>query len=92
MKPKTCASSGHITNLKQSIWETSNIYGFELSFWRLAQPGNTNLGVKLSTVDLLIKVARFVKRENNIFNIKMSSGLYYKHLKIINDDSSVISK
>jgi hypothetical protein len=27
---------------------------------------------RLSTVDLLIKVACFVKRENNIFNIKLS--------------------
>ncbi len=35
-------------------------------------PGNTNYGGRLSTVDLLIKVACFVKKENNIFNIKMS--------------------
>jgi hypothetical protein len=27
---------------------------------------------RLSTADLLIKVACFVKKENNIFNVKMS--------------------
>ncbi len=31
---------------------------------------NTNSGGRLSIVDLLIKVACFVKKENNIFNIK----------------------
>jgi hypothetical protein len=32
--------------------------------------GNTNLGGRLSTVDLLIKlVGRFIKKLNNIFNI-----------------------
>jgi hypothetical protein len=31
---------------------------------------NTNCEGRLSTVDLLIKVACFVKKENNIFNIK----------------------
>jgi hypothetical protein len=36
------------------------------------QSGNTNRGGRLSTVDLLIKVACFVKKENNTFNIKMS--------------------
>ncbi len=35
-------------------------------------PGNTDRGGRLSTVDLLIKVACFVKKEDNIFNIKMS--------------------
>ncbi len=35
-------------------------------------PGNTNYGGRLSTIDLLIKVASFVRKENNIFNIKMS--------------------
>ncbi len=39
-------------------------------YW--AKPGNTNGGGRLSTADLLIKVACFVKKENNIFNIKMS--------------------
>ncbi len=38
----------------------------------LVKPGNTNGGGRLSTADLLIKVACFVKNENNIFNIKMS--------------------
>jgi hypothetical protein len=37
-----------------------------------ARAGNTNRGVRLSTVELLIKVACFVKQENNIFNIKTS--------------------
>jgi hypothetical protein len=32
--------------------------------------GNTNWGGRLSTVDQLIKVACFVKKVNNIFNIK----------------------
>ncbi len=32
--------------------------------------GNTIIGGRLSTVDLLIKVACFVKNVNNIFNIK----------------------
>ncbi len=35
-------------------------------------PGNTNLRGKLSTVDLLIKVACFVTKVNDIFNIKRS--------------------
>jgi hypothetical protein len=35
------------------------------------EPGNTNCGGGLSTVDLLIKVACSVKKEINIFNIKM---------------------
>jgi hypothetical protein len=35
-------------------------------------PGNTNYGGRLSTIDLLIKVACFVKKEKYIFNIKMS--------------------
>jgi hypothetical protein len=35
-------------------------------------PGKTYRRGRLSTVDLLIKVACFVKKENNIFNIKMS--------------------
>ncbi len=34
--------------------------------------GNTNRVEKLSTVDPVIRVACFVKKENNIFNIKMS--------------------
>jgi hypothetical protein len=34
--------------------------------------GNTNSGGELSTVDLLIKVACLIKKENYIFNIKMS--------------------
>jgi len=36
------------------------------------KPGNTNWGGRLSTVDLLIKVACFVKKVNNIFNVKRS--------------------
>jgi hypothetical protein len=35
-------------------------------------PRNTNWGDRLSTVDLLLKVACFVKKENNSFNVKMS--------------------
>jgi len=38
-------------------------------FWT-DKPGNTNRGGRLNTVDLLIKVACFVQRVNNIFNIK----------------------
>ncbi len=34
--------------------------------------GNTKLGLRLSTVDLLIKIACFVKEVNNIFSIKRS--------------------
>ncbi len=34
--------------------------------------GNTKLSGRLSTVDLLIKVAYFVTKANKIFNIKMS--------------------
>ncbi len=33
---------------------------------------NTNWGGRLSTVDLLIEVACFVKKENNIYNMKKS--------------------
>ncbi len=36
------------------------------------ESGNTKLWGRLSTVDLLIKVARFVKKGNNIFIITMS--------------------
>jgi hypothetical protein len=35
-------------------------------------PGNTNVRGRLSTVNLLIKVARFVTNVNNIFNIQSS--------------------
>jgi hypothetical protein len=35
-------------------------------------PGSTNREGRLSTVDLLIRVACFVKKENNNYNIKMS--------------------
>jgi hypothetical protein len=43
----------------------------ELSwFIRRCQLGNTNWGGRLSTLDLLIRVACFVKNLNNIFNIK----------------------
>ncbi len=34
--------------------------------------GNTNLREKLSTLDLLIEVACFVKMANYIFNVKSS--------------------
>jgi hypothetical protein len=34
------------------------------------QPGSTNRGERLSTVELLIKVACFVKKENNILKLK----------------------
>jgi hypothetical protein len=34
--------------------------------------GNTNLRGSLSTVDLLIKVTHFVKKANNVSNIKNS--------------------
>jgi hypothetical protein len=40
--------------------------------WRTPQPGNTNRGGRLSTIDLLIEVACFVNIENIIFNFKMS--------------------
>jgi hypothetical protein len=36
------------------------------------QPGNTNRAGRLSTLDLLIKEAYFVKQVNSIFNIKIS--------------------
>ncbi len=39
---------------------------------QLALPGRSNRGGRISTVDLLIKVACFVKKVNNIFNVKMS--------------------
>ncbi len=38
----------------------------------IPKSGNTNSGGELSTVDLLIKVACLIKKENYIFNIKMS--------------------
>ncbi len=37
-----------------------------------AVAGNTNWGGKLSTIDLLIKEACFVKKENIIFTIKQA--------------------
>ncbi len=46
-------------------------------------PLNTNRGGRLSTVELLIKVACFVKKENNIFSMKMSCDLYYKSFTIV---------
>ncbi len=39
-------------------------------YW--VKPGNKNGAGRLSTADLLIKVACFEKKENNIFNIKTS--------------------
>jgi hypothetical protein len=38
----------------------------------MVMPGNTNIGGRLGTVDLLIKVACFVKEVNDIFKIKRS--------------------
>jgi hypothetical protein len=34
--------------------------------------GNTNLRARLSTVDLLIRIAYFVKKVNNVFDFKSS--------------------
>jgi hypothetical protein len=34
------------------------------------RPGNTNLGARITTADLLIKVACFVKNVNKIFNVE----------------------
>ncbi len=73
--------------LKDCLWERSLKYLISVllkenaySNWRMKQlsnvmtidPANTNWGGMLSTVDPLIKVACFVKKENNIFHIKMS--------------------
>jgi hypothetical protein len=41
----------------------------EKLFFGLFAPGNANLGARLSTLDLLINVACFVKKVINIFNI-----------------------
>ncbi len=38
----------------------------------MVQPGNTNRRGKLSTVDLLVKVAGFVRGVDNIFSTKRS--------------------
>jgi len=38
----------------------------------IVEAGNANQGGRLSTVDLLITVACFVKKALNIINIKMS--------------------
>ena len=45
-----------------------------VTFWHyeMIWPRNTNRGERLITVDPLIKVACFVMKENNIFNLKMS--------------------
>ncbi len=71
----SCANSGHITKLKQSIFSLGYLWedvigcaGYKV----LAGAGNTNWGGKLSTIDLLIKVDCFVKKENIIFNIKQA--------------------
>jgi hypothetical protein len=36
----------------------------------IAKAGNTNWGGRFSTIDLLIKVSRFVSMVNNIFHVK----------------------
>ncbi len=38
----------------------------------MVNAGNTNRRGRLSTVDLLIRVARFFKKVNNVFNFKSS--------------------
>ncbi len=43
---------------------------FEKNYKDIPQAGNTILGGRLSTVDLLINVACFVKKVNDIFNLK----------------------
>jgi hypothetical protein len=49
---------------------------FDLDIWGsfesqiLSKPGNTNWVGRISTVDLLIKLACFVNEVNNIFDIK----------------------
>ncbi len=50
--------SSHSLPLYKSLWND--------------QPGNPNRRGRLSTVDLLIKVACFVKKVNNVFSIKSS--------------------
>jgi hypothetical protein len=49
-------SSRHITNLKQSILETFDVYG------PCTNAENTNSRGRLGTVNLLIKVAGFTKK------------------------------
>ncbi len=39
-------------------------------YYTMMNAGNTNLRGRLSTVDLLIRINCFVKKVNNIFNIK----------------------
>ncbi len=44
----------------------------QVGFLRYVTPGNTNWGGRLNTIDPLIKVSCFVKKVNDIFNIKSS--------------------
>ncbi len=56
-------SSGHITNLKQFILETFDIYGVD----------------KMNSCQIWVRILA-------------TSGLYYKHVTIINDTSSSVNK
>ncbi len=59
-----------VHTVKQSIFK--DVYGCNKTA-SLVAPGNTNSGGRLSTVDLLIEVACFVKKNiNDIFNVKRS--------------------
>ncbi len=54
----------------------------------MVMPGNTNIGGRLGTVDLLIKVACFVKEVNDIFKIKRS----WSKLEVNGTEPSPFSK
>ncbi len=63
--------------------------------WRIIRSNSneeTDWKGSLSTVDLLVKVACFVEKLKYVCSIKISCGLYYKPVAIINDDSRVVNK
>jgi hypothetical protein len=55
-----------------ALRKKAKVYNIQISSSKSCA-GITNGRVRLSTVDLLIKVACFVKKVRNVFNIKMSS-------------------
>jgi len=72
----------HLFEMQEAVWRQGGTHSaqesgswslqglFSLKLWPV--PGKSYWRGRLSTVDLLIKVACFVKKANNIFSIKIS--------------------
>jgi hypothetical protein len=59
-------------SLKGGLMSFVLVLKLNVQLFDVFEAGNTDKGRRLSTVDPLINLACFVRKENNIFNIKMS--------------------